>query len=513
MDLIDLICAAMLVRIRWTCKTPLEPPFYLVSPRELTQATVLDADYSVALQLLLKYPSPQEPHGPHTFVDDAIYLRDHLNAAGGSAIILKYTGKAPAALPSTSRPSTPTFQGFNLRHRTLGARSPLSTPARLLQQPGGVEALFQGAAKGVIERGERLGINQAVRDAMGEIRRNVQGLNDTRNSARPGRGAFADGSPMPLAVAAMERRNRQLAAMLDEAVTDLKVIATSDTGGDGDRDRYLEMIDLAAAKIQLVKLHLEDSSLALPEDDLPALNTLAISPHTERKSPTVALDTTPVVMTSSAVGSATSTLSSADSAAQYDGTPQPTTVEDMPPRFPPPITSPTENTSLEIPPPEDSDRMDTDFPEPQPGPDTTNNTSAETEAKAPPNPTAAVTNERPARPIPTRSSLAQSSFSWMLEPDDTITTLTASASQPSSHSSSTGHQLPHFSTGRPASNNGGARKAPPNHTNSNSRERNAFLFGEVTSSDAGGRAGGLAADEIFGLLPMRKGKGRPGRGL
>ena len=55
----------------------------------LTHSTVLEADYSVALQLLLKYPAPEAPHGPHTFVDDAVYLKDHLNFSGGTNLILK----------------------------------------------------------------------------------------------------------------------------------------------------------------------------------------------------------------------------------------------------------------------------------------------------------------------------------------------------------------------------------------------------------------------------------------
>jgi hypothetical protein len=36
--------------------------------------------------------------------------------------------------------------------------------------------LFQGAAKGLLDRGEKLGINQAVRDAVGEAKKNVSGI-------------------------------------------------------------------------------------------------------------------------------------------------------------------------------------------------------------------------------------------------------------------------------------------------------------------------------------------------
>lgn len=349
-----------------------------------------------------------------------------------------------------------------------------------------------------MERGEKLGINQAVRDAVGEIRRNVQGFNDTRNAARMA------SSPMPAAVAVMERRNRQLAAMLDESVTNLKILATSNL--DGDKDKYVEMIDMAAAKIQFVKVHLEDSSLSLPEEDLPAINNLSISPHTERRSPTVALDTTPVVMTS-AVESARSTLSSPDSIPQNDGPLQQIPAEEEDPLKAAPTLPPlAEHTPTEAPPAEDADRMDTDVPEPQPGPDTS--TTASTEGSST-NPTttspAPVTNERPVRNIPNRSSLAQSSFSWMLEPDDTAAT--------SMKSSSTSPPQPYFTSSRPSSN-GPARKGTPKSSTANaSRERNAFLFGEVTSPDGAGRGGGgLEADEIFGLLPIRNAKGKGARG-
>ncbi|EAQ90925.1 hypothetical protein CHGG_02860 [Chaetomium globosum CBS 148.51] len=237
-----------------------------------TRLAVLEADYSVALQSMLKYPAPPPPHGPHTFVDDAMYLRDHFDAAGGVTLIFKYTGKSPAntsvTSPTPSRVPTPSFQKFNsLRQRTLGARAPLSTSARILQQPGGVEALLQGAAKNMIERGEKLGINQAVRDAMGEFRRNVQGLQETRSTPNGGRSL-----------------------------------------------KHIEAVEIAAAKVQFVKACLEDPTLALPEEELPPINTLAISSPTEASAPTVALDTTPVVMTSSAVDETRTALSTPESA-------------------------------------------------------------------------------------------------------------------------------------------------------------------------------------------------------
>lgn len=441
----------------------------------------MEADYSVALQLMLKYPAPPAPHGPHTFVDDAIYLRDHPNAAGGVTIIFKYTGKSPAistAAPNTApRTLTPAFQGFgSLRQRTLGARSPLSTTARLIQQPGGVEALLQGATKNMLERGEKLGINQAVRDAVGEIRRNMQGLQEARSPGR-GRGvSLGDArSDHSLALTIMEKRNRQLAEMLEESITNLKLLAASKL--EARAEKNIETVEVAAAKIQFVKQCLEDPSLSLPEEEVPLLNTLSISGQSELRSPTVALDTTPVIMTSSAVDETRSVLSSPEQEPQVAGL---TTLpeEDIPP-------------SQEV---EDPDKMDTDIPEhkavPTPkqsdtgAPTSTPRTlpDAGIESIVPSN-----SKERPKGPIPTRSTLAQSSFAWMLEPDTTMSS--------SNHTQA-------FSPSRPSSSGSAGGITTKKRANP-SRERNAFLFGEVVSDTSDD--GNLTTDEIFGLKPIRRG--------
>ncbi|KAK3322556.1 rab-GTPase-TBC domain-containing protein [Apodospora peruviana] len=489
LELIDLICVAMLLRIRWT---------------------LLDADYSVALQLLLKYPAPQPPHGPHTFVDDAIYLRDHSNAAGGGNLILKYTGKSPAAsvAASSSRPSTPSFQGFgSLRQRTLGAKSPLASSARLLQQQG-VEALLQGAAKGMIERGEKLGLNQAVRDAVGEIRRNVQGFQEVRSSPRGARDFRPSFDQSSLTVTLMERRNRQLVAMLDESVTTLRLLVASKL--EGDKEKHIEAVELAAAKIQFVKASLEDSSFTLPpddDDDLPPIRALSISTH-EMRSPTVALDTTPVVMTSSVVDETRSALSSRGPSPVSQPNPPglPALVEENPL---------AEQAAHDA---DDADKMDTDLPEQNPPIQSTQETNeplaipssstpisapaiaiATAKPEPPPSPKDTPKEQRPKGPIPTRSTLAQSSFSWMLEPDTTL-------------SSSSPHVLSSFSSsGRPSSSSGdggSATAAQKRRSNNASRERNAFLFGEVISEVPGQGPGGgekkVSADEIFGLQPIRK---------
>lgn len=444
LDLVDLICTAMLLRIRWE---------------------LLEADYSVALTLLLKYPSPQEPYGPHTFVDDAVYLRDHLNSDGGSALILKYTGRQPSPATASSRPSTPKSAGLDPRQTTAnGGRSPLSPsrfPTRFIQQPGGVEALFQGAAKGIFQRGEKLGVNQAVRDALGEIRRNVS---EARTTMKAGRDLFSEPGPNTTAmqaVAALDRRNKQLAVMLEETLSNLHALAASDME---DKAKHGEALQIAAAKIQFVKVYLEDSTVALPEAQPSNGASIPAPADTEHDVPMEAAASTstqPPETTASPTSEADKTatlpviaeIEHADSAAIVPGT--------------------TETDPLG---------------------------SASSQSQPPP-PVAAL--QRPPAPIPTRSTLAQSSFAWMLEPDQSASS--ATSQKPSAFESTSSSS----SSSRP-------KPAPKKHHKKSSdnadRQRTAFLFGDDEESlgaadDGTGKKSALPED-IFGLQPMGKTKER-----
>ncbi|KAI1769960.1 RabGAP/TBC [Hypoxylon cercidicola] len=419
-SIVDLVCTAMLIRIRWE---------------------LLSADYTVALQLLLKYPPPAPQHGPHTFVDDAVYLRDHLDTAGGAALIAKYTGKAPSPLGTDSGASTPRRSSSNIRQKLAGAKSPLS-PSRFKPPRGSIEGLLQGTAKGFLERGEKLGINQAVRDAVVEIRRNVQ---EARSSMKAGRDLFNEpGSNTTVrAVALMDRRNRRLAALLDEPLSTLKNLATFDPE---DKQKYQDALEIATAKIQFVKVHLEDSTMDIPDEEEPASSlTPSETPPVDSKK----VDTGP--------------LRDAVAAMALDTSP-PATDSPNPDVAKAPAGSPKP----------DPDRMDTDDP-------LGSGASAPAAERKP---------QRPQAPIPTRSTLAQSSFSWMLEPD----------TRPSSSASSLSQQPPIFPSKLDPSKPSDASHRKRLSANAN-RERTAFLFGEV-SADERGHA--VLPEDIFGLEEIRK---------
>lgn len=456
LELIDLVCVAMLLRVRWT---------------------LLGADYTNALQLLLKYPAPEPPHGPHTFVDDALYLKDHYHAAGGSSIIMKYTGKTPVPISETS-PSTPEehFQGLSLRDRTRGARSPLRSPARFIQQRG-VEALFQGAAKNVIERGEKLGINQAVRDAMGEIRKNMQGLQEARNNftehsrsrsntprdnASPNGIAASPVEELKRTLAELEQRNKQLALFLDEAITGLKEV--SDSKLEGEKQKALEGVELAAAKAQLVKVYLENPSLELPTED---------PREDDRVPPQIVVDDDALPVAAVV----------ADDTNPVPGTNKNNII----------VINDAASPSLMI---AADDEMMVD----PAAPGTPPKQEATMEGVEHSSPLSPTSQPPPAllRPtaVPTRSTMAQSSFALMLEPDQS-----PSAASHASSGYSPSSSLPSAGTTPTQNAHLSHRKSP---RDSVSRDRNAFLFGEVTDQSAAAAAKAFTSEDIFGLEPLRR---------
>lgn len=402
--------------------------------------------------LLLKYPAPSSPDGPKTFVDDAIYLRDNFNISGGNTIIAKYSGRNPPQPSLISRPSTPHDHSLNSRQKLLRTRSPLISPARFLQQQGGVEAILQGAARGVFDRGEKLGFNQAVRDAVGEVKKNMQGLQSPRPSSSRRtsdvmRWSLDEGRTIPSpakTITAMNNRNQQLAHMLEQAMAELRAIPVS---SDSAKDEYIKAVDLAVAKVEFVKIYLEDSTMPLPSDDLqpssPSIRSdtpcITASPRLQVQSPlhsqSVPSSPAPRQVADQRKPTATLTPNSEVKPASSSLPIKPIASAPTMPHSPiqPIISPPTPSPStIPIPP----------SPSPQPTPT----------SLSPP-------QARPTAPVPTRSSIANSSFSWMLEPD----VPSSSASSPSGITSSSSPSL-------------GLKTGKRN-------EKSAFLFGDEDAAD------------------------------
>lgn len=257
LELVDYICVAMLLRIRWQ---------------------LVSADGNEALTLLLRYLSPPAPHPPATFVEDAALLKSRTSIETGHQLISQHTGRTPRRVSTTvERPSTPKNIREQSASRSPRFPSPFGSPAS-----GTLESVFQDVARGMLTRG-----GQAVRDAMGEVRRNVHTLQTGRSSplARSLPGTSAVGhrtkkSDAPSTIAAnvlrrinaLEERNKQLAKMLEAAVSDLWEYQKSSTEREkATPEDSLESLNVAIAKVQFVQVYLSDTSLMLPPENTQAL--------------------------------------------------------------------------------------------------------------------------------------------------------------------------------------------------------------------------------------------------
>lgn len=229
---------------------------------------MLEADYTAALTLLLRYPVPLPPHGPATFVADALYLRENLLLDGGDHIISKYSRKAPETtvtrkLPKKVRRARTAEQAAAQKEK-LASLAP--SPFGYIQQSGGLEGIVQEAAKGIYNRGEKWGVAKALRGA-------VQGLQPGNNSPQRlpdisrwsiDSGKKVTDSPVELfaKMQALEQRNKSLAKLLETAMEGLWIQFR-----DKKDETASDLISLAIAKVQFVQVYLENSTMPLPKNE------------------------------------------------------------------------------------------------------------------------------------------------------------------------------------------------------------------------------------------------------
>ncbi|KAK9374330.1 rab-GTPase-TBC domain-containing protein [Lipomyces chichibuensis] len=137
LDLIDLVCIALLLRVR---------------------DQLLLADYTGALTLLLRYPVTDDMV-PCTFIEDAIYLQVHVTPNGGRRIIQQYI-----AFDDELDNQQPL-------HMINGMLVP-STKTLYQQRRAMMEKTMSGIAKNVFDTSERLGVgmNKYVRERVQDVR-------------------------------------------------------------------------------------------------------------------------------------------------------------------------------------------------------------------------------------------------------------------------------------------------------------------------------------------------------
>ncbi|KAJ5156224.1 hypothetical protein N7492_009027 [Penicillium capsulatum] len=256
-DLVDFTCIAMMLRIRWD---------------------LLRADYSGALSMLLRYPSP-EPHAPRTFVQDALHLEQNPTAERGSFIISKYSGRQPESSKRYSqsglRPARRAYlwEDFNRRNENS---PPVSASAR--NNPKSLETLLQDVSQGIQRRTESWGVAKAVRGAVTEARKNMQTMNyepSPRVSVTKPQPSTVISSappkPTPTELGLESRinrlgeRNRELSVSLGEALKDLhsQLAAVKDLDPNSNN-----AVEQAMARAGSVQSCLEDPSI--PVTTIPA---------------------------------------------------------------------------------------------------------------------------------------------------------------------------------------------------------------------------------------------------
>ncbi|KAI4147434.1 MAG: hypothetical protein L6R39_003118 [Caloplaca ligustica] len=237
LDLVDLVCVSMLLRIRWQ-----------------------RADYSEALALLLRYPVPPPPNGPATFVADALYLRENISHGGGAHIVHKYSGRSLNEGKDGRKPKA--RSGKRLKHVRGPENSKTSSPARaasrLLQQQGGIDTIIQGAAMGVYSQGEKWGVNKALRGA-------VEGLQSAQRQVDAPRWSLDKGSHVPSEsdraseIRTLEQRSKGLAKLLENAIGELW--EQQRQCSHDKEEAVANALSVAIAKVQFVQVYLENPTM------------------------------------------------------------------------------------------------------------------------------------------------------------------------------------------------------------------------------------------------------------
>ncbi|CUS12837.1 unnamed protein product [Tuber aestivum] len=352
LQLVDHVCVAMLLRVRWQ---------------------LMEADYSTALTLVLRYPSPTAPDLPVTFVADAIYIRDNPTFAGGKHIVVKYSNRAPT--PPAQKQRAPKLSRKN---------SPVTPPARFLQT-GQLESIVQDVAKNMLSQGERWGVNRAVRDAVGDIKKNVQGFQHNQHQQWAAQESARE--------AELVRRSRELSKKLR---------------ADDDRRKKLEKL----LQLSIEELEKDDLSTKQKKESLMRLNHVreCLSDGTKTVDYTPSTEPSPETHTITASVLTTSPSSTAKPPLSRRAAPSSTST----------IHTSTSTTSQQTQKPKSappSPPSPAPPPKPQRVPTSPQGGFVKTSFKSNSDPD--FLTHRP------RASLAQSSFAWMLGDDPAAKTKTA----------------------------------------------------------------------------------------
>jgi TBC1 domain family protein 5 len=242
---------------------------------------VLDADYTTALSLLLHYSLPPSPDGTAGLVKDAEYLDHNRSSEAGASVVERYSGRRPGSQagkkPSSGKGGL-TGLASDARRQERRHIQPALSPspnrlsASLLSQQRGLEALFQDVSGEVQRRTEGWSIAKAVKGAVGEVKRNVQNLQQETSArkdiiARQARDQEPDTNDHQIvaqSIQELQERNNVLAKMLGTALESLRELKE---GAIDDKERVNdESFDIILAKLQFVQVYLADPDIPIPTE-------------------------------------------------------------------------------------------------------------------------------------------------------------------------------------------------------------------------------------------------------
>ncbi|KAK9384369.1 rab-GTPase-TBC domain-containing protein [Lipomyces mesembrius] len=222
LDLIDLVCVALLLRVR---------------------EQLLLADYTGALTLLLRYPVT-EAMTPCTFIEDAIYLQVHVTPNGGRRIIQQYIAFDD---------ELDNQQPLHMINGMLVS----STKSLYQQRRAMMEKTMSGIAKNVFDTSERLGVGMNK-----YVRERVQDVRVRANSAiQNGTGSVQYLTPETSGIASMQRpqlrQNRARTAALPKGGRPRNGIAAFDEA-EYNRERNERLAEVLATSLSSLNALVDD---------------------------------------------------------------------------------------------------------------------------------------------------------------------------------------------------------------------------------------------------------------
>lgn len=192
---------------------------------------------------------------------DALYLRRNITHGGGAHIVNKYSGKASDKGTGSKTSKSRTGKQLQLPE-TNKSLSPGRSASRFLQEQGGIDAIIQEAAKGVYSRGEKWGVNRALRGAVEGLQ---SGANFPRRQLDGSRWSLDEGSNVPSdsnrigEIKNLEQRSKGLAKLLENAIGELW---EQQRQCSKEKDEtFANALSLAIAKVQFVQVYLENPTM------------------------------------------------------------------------------------------------------------------------------------------------------------------------------------------------------------------------------------------------------------